>query len=173
MLNFRNFFRGEVWGGDLPPPQMMATIKLNIKEMHFQNVDHLVHTFYKKIVNTFTVERLYLTSSSCLLLFAICLAMADSKPINFEKLIKLTSCDYTFFNFFGVETARYSALIMFAHVSVSVCNGLSSIAKVAPRTATVAPLLNCNVLHVLPNFNVNFILSECTDSTDSCDNMFM
>jgi len=69
--------------------------------MHFKNVNHLAHALYKKILNTFTVERLYLTSSSCLLLFAICLAMADSKPINFEKLIKLTSCNNIFFYFFA------------------------------------------------------------------------
>ena len=31
----------------------MIMIKLNIKEVHFKNVDHWAHALYKKILNTF------------------------------------------------------------------------------------------------------------------------
>jgi len=30
-------------------------MKLNIKEMHFKNVDQWVHTLYKKILNMYTM----------------------------------------------------------------------------------------------------------------------
>jgi len=42
------------------------------------------------------------------------------------------------------------------------------------NTATVASMLNYNVLSLhLANFDLNFSLSDCTDSADSCDDMFM
>jgi len=71
--------------------------------------------------------------------------MADSKPINFEKLIKLMSCDNTFFNFL----CKNNALFSFDTVC-SVCEEL--LLQPDDNTATVAPTLNCNVLDVLPNF---------------------
>jgi len=52
MLLFVIFSEGEVWGGkELPRPQMIV-IKLNIKEMHFKNVNHWLHALYKKTLNT-------------------------------------------------------------------------------------------------------------------------
>ena len=81
----------------------MMLIKLNIKEMHFKNVNHLAHALYKKILNTFTVERLCITSS-CLLLFVISRPTVSGLILN--NLIKLTSCMY--FSIFGVKATGYS-----------------------------------------------------------------
>jgi len=41
------------------------------------------------------------------------------------------------------------------------------------NTAVVAPTLNYDILHYLPNFNLNLSLSECTDSADSCDDILI
>jgi len=72
MLSFHIFSGEGLWRG-LSPPQMIV-VKLNLKEMHFKNVDHWVHALYKKILNLFTL----LMDCTSLLhhfysLFAICL----------------------------------------------------------------------------------------------------
>jgi len=38
----------------LAPPQMIV-INVNIKEMHFKNVNYWAHKLYKKILNTLTL----------------------------------------------------------------------------------------------------------------------
>jgi len=78
--------------------------------MHFKNVDHWVYVLYKKILNTFTLLK------DCTSVFfnditVICdsSAMADSKPINFEKQIKLTSCEDILLDFLRKNNALFSS----------------------------------------------------------------
>jgi len=98
--------------------------------------------------------------------------MADSKLINFEKSIKLTSCDDIFCNFLRKNNTLFSFdSVCTVHTFHQCLRGTTFTTD--DNTAAVALSLNCDVLHVLPNFYVNFILSECTDSADSCDDMFM
>jgi len=52
---------------------------------------------------------------------------------------------------------------------VSVCKELLS----QPDDNNTAAVVLMLPLHDLPNFDLNFSLSDCTDSTDSCDDMFM
>ena len=51
-------------------PQIIV-IKLEIKEMHFKNVNHWVHALYKKILNMFTLSKDYLTSSIHYFIFTV------------------------------------------------------------------------------------------------------
>jgi len=85
--------------------------------------------------------------------------------------VKLTCFDYILF-IFCVKTTHYSALIVFAHVPVSVCEELLSQPD-NNNTAAVVQTLNYEVLHYLPNFDLNFSLSECTDSANICDYIFV
>ena len=76
-----------------------------------------------------------------------------------------------YYSIFCIKTTRYSALIVFAHVPVSVCEELLSQPD-DNNEAVVALTLNYDVLRDLLNFDLNFSLLDCTDSTNSCDDMF-
>jgi len=111
-------------------------------------------TLYKKIFNTFKS----LTDCTSLLccLHDLC-AMAVSKPIQFEELISITSCNDILFYFLHENNVLFN-FIVFAHVVATVC---------------VIFIGNFNIYHRRTNNHLRNALLLLRPSNDKCPHLIL